>query len=83
MVHWKGYPNEEDTWEPASTLTQDAPDLVAKYHKDNPGAPRPLTRIQFAAIPFKPIPESLTQMDISYPDGLYLENPACVQENTP
>lgn len=71
-MHWKGYPNEEDTWEAAKRLAQEAPEAVEEFHKDNPGAPRPLTKVQFADIKFKILPKPLTELDISYPEGICL-----------
>jgi hypothetical protein len=38
LVHWKGYPHEEDTWEPEEHLSNSA-DLVRKFHRDNPSSP--------------------------------------------
>ena len=35
MVLWKSYPEEENTWEPASRI-QHLQKLVTAYHKDNP-----------------------------------------------
>jgi len=31
LIHWKGYPDSDDTWEPAADTH--APDLVKAYHK--------------------------------------------------
>ena len=38
LVSWKGYPEEENTWEPASAI-QHLQRLVTAYHKDNPEKP--------------------------------------------
>ena len=32
LVHWKGYPIEDQTWEPASNL-KDAPEILKAYKK--------------------------------------------------
>jgi len=34
LIHWKGYPNSDDTWEPAADTH--APDLVKAYYKGTP-----------------------------------------------
>ena len=38
LVSWKGYPEEENTWEPASAI-QHLWRLITAYHKDNPEKP--------------------------------------------
>ena len=38
LVLWKGYPEEENTWKPASAI-QHLRRLVTAYHKDNPEKP--------------------------------------------
>ena len=38
LVLWKDYPEEENTWEPASAIQQ-LWRLVTAYHKDNPEKP--------------------------------------------
>ena len=38
LVSWKGYPEEENTWEPASAI-QHLQRLVTAYHKGNPEKP--------------------------------------------
>jgi len=34
LIHWKGYPDSDDTWEPAADTH--APNLVKAYHKGTP-----------------------------------------------
>jgi len=34
LIHWKGYPNSDDTWESAADTHM--PDLVKSYHKGTP-----------------------------------------------
>lgn len=74
LVHWKNYPNEDDSWVAASELRRNAPKTVHEFHKKYPNKPRPLTAIQFAQIPFREMPPAITDLDISYPDGIYLEH---------
>jgi hypothetical protein len=38
LVHWEGYPREEDTWEPTGNL-QHAQELIADFHRRYPGKP--------------------------------------------
>ncbi len=40
LVSWKGYPTEDNSWEPAATITEDVPALVKRFHMDHPGAIR-------------------------------------------
>ena len=38
LVSWKGYPKEENTWEPASAV-QHLGKLISSFHKDHPEKP--------------------------------------------
>ena len=38
LVSWKNYPEEENTWEPASVV-QHFQKLISTFHKDNPAKP--------------------------------------------
>ena len=38
LVSWKGYPEEENTWEPASAV-QHLRKLIRSFHKDHPDKP--------------------------------------------
>ena len=38
LVSWKGYPEEENTWEPASAV-QHLRKLINLFHKDHPDKP--------------------------------------------
>ncbi|OCT94453.1 hypothetical protein XELAEV_18012125mg [Xenopus laevis] len=37
LVKWKGFPNEENSWEPEENIH--APRLTKAFHKDHPGRP--------------------------------------------
>ena len=39
LVSWKGYPEEENTWEPASAV-QHLRKLISSFYKDHPDKPR-------------------------------------------
>jgi hypothetical protein len=41
LVKWRGYPNEENTWEPEDNLKH-SPNLLDEFHHENPSAPRRL-----------------------------------------
>ena len=49
LVHWKGYPKEDRTWEPSKNLTH-AKNLVSHFHQTHPSAPRP---VNFTQVRFK------------------------------
>ena len=55
-VKWKGYSDAECSWEPEENV-KNAPDLVRKFHRKNPGAPRPIAASLFVAMNFRPINE--------------------------
>jgi hypothetical protein len=58
LIKWKGYPQEESTWEPVDNL-QNAEDLVKDFHKRHPSAPKKISALTFSTLPFKPY-ENLT-----------------------
>ena len=39
LVSWKGYGEEETSWEPVSNVIDTAGDLVEDFHRNNPGKP--------------------------------------------
>jgi hypothetical protein len=45
LVHWKGYSDEDRTWEPLGHLSS-AQDTIKDFHKVNPSAPRKIHMIQ-------------------------------------
>jgi hypothetical protein len=50
LVHWKGYPREEETWEPVSNITN-AKDAVRDFHRAHPNAPCPINTRQLKFVP--------------------------------
>jgi hypothetical protein len=52
LVKWKGYGAEEASWEARTHVH--APQLVTRFHREHPGAPRYIRRIYFQTLPFRP-----------------------------
>src|ERR1700761_2899972 len=52
LVQWKGYGEGEDTWEPARNLVH-APDKVAEFYAENPGAPWKINTMLYASLPWQ------------------------------
>src|ERR1700738_1042115 len=59
LVKWKGYPHEENTWEPEMNVTH-SPDAVSSFHKAHPSAPRRIS----TQLPFVPY-ENLTEPQLA------------------
>ena len=61
LVHWKGYSDEDRTWEPKGNLAN-ASEAIKDFHRANPSAPRSLNMSQddfysLFAYCGKPVPE--------------------------
>ena len=86
LVHWKGYPHEDNQWLPRSQLLISCPDIISLFHSSHPSAPRPLDSISFASLHFRPISNITTpppDIDLSWPDGTYLGSSSLVVEDSP
>lgn len=64
LVRWKGYGEGEDSWEPASNLTN-APEKVAEFHEHAPSAPQKILAVDFKNLPWQP---QMTFTDAAPPD---------------
>src|SRR6516164_9145336 len=62
LIKWRGFTEDNNTWEPATNVDQ-APQAVADFYKRHPGAPRQIPRIIFNNLEFKPY-ENLTTLTI-------------------
>jgi hypothetical protein len=45
LVHWEGYPREDDTWEPVANLKH-AQELIDEFHEKHPDRPAPARQIR-------------------------------------
>ncbi|HEV7736862.1 MAG TPA: hypothetical protein VGO47_05740, partial [Chlamydiales bacterium] len=50
LIRWKGFGIEESSWEPRTNVH--APQLVAKFQQEHPGAPRYIRRATFESLRF-------------------------------
>ena len=63
LIHWKGYPEEECTWEPAGNLTH-AKEAIVDFHQTMPQAP---WKLQMAYLDFPSLfqkQEDVTETDL-------------------
>ena len=54
LVHWKGYGEGEDTWEPKQNLMH-APAMLAEFHAQNSGALRTINALLYMFLPWQPL----------------------------
>ena len=52
LVHWTGYGEGEDTWEPASNLKH-SPEKIREFHARHPGAPQKINALIYASLPWQ------------------------------
>ena len=60
LVCWKGYGPEHNSWEPAQNLAN-SPELITKFHRINPSAPRRLSAASIQSLMFRRY-EALTEV---------------------
>ena len=53
LIKWKDFGIEHNSWEPWDNVH--APELIADFHRNHPGAARRIRSIEFSSIPFRPI----------------------------
>jgi RNase H-like domain found in reverse transcriptase/Reverse transcriptase (RNA-dependent DNA polymerase)/Integrase zinc binding domain/Chromo (CHRromatin Organisation MOdifier) domain len=68
LVHWEGYPREEDTWEPVDNV-KNAPELIDEFHRLNPRRPSPTNNIRrLVKAEYHDGPKATKSQDISQRD---------------
>ena len=58
LVHWKGYDNGHNSWEPAKNLGN-AQQKVKEFHREYPSAPRIMSTTSFEGVIWRPL-ENMT-----------------------
>ena len=73
LVKWKGYPNSERTWEPASGLTNElAKKMVVEFHRAHPSAPRPMTQsLRFVKLENFTVPTNIPRRLFNWENGKF------------
>ena len=52
LIHWKGYGEGKDTWEPAKNLTN-SPQSLEEFHLQNPGSPCQINALLSVSLPWQ------------------------------
>ena len=52
LVHWTGYGEGKDIWEPVSNLKH-SPEKIREFHARHPGAPQKLNALLYASLPWQ------------------------------
>lgn len=53
LVKWKGYTDENNSWEPQENCSN-AHDAIVQFYVNYPNAPRQIARMQFENLEFRP-----------------------------
>jgi hypothetical protein len=76
LVHWKGYPREDDTWEPAANV-KNSPDLVEEFHQAHPKRPSPTNNVRSQITASEPpdiaVARLVSQVEVAHDQRLYDE----------
>src|SRR5713226_7395790 len=72
LINWKGYPSEENSWEPATTIKEDVPHLVTKFHKEHSQAVQSISpTIPNFFLPVKQLSEDAAGLDLCSAEVVY------------
>ena len=85
LVHWKGYPREEETWEPVSNIT-DAKAAVNDFHCAHPNAPCPTNTRQLKFVPITvddSVPRHTTKQVFNWTKGKLPRKPSQLYSSAP
>jgi hypothetical protein len=83
LVHWKGYPREEETWEPVSNI-MDAKDAIKDFHRAHPNAPHPTNTRQLKFVPITvddSVPHNATKQVFDWTKGKLPGKPSRLRDS--
>jgi hypothetical protein len=64
LIHWTGYGEGEDTWEPAKNSGH-VPEMILGFHSKNLGAPRKIAALIYTSLPWQhPTQLTVANVDI-------------------